>query len=440
RKVSAKRWDELMIGKRFVNFNALQNLGDSNKPAVAIGVLYEKGFAKTSNTGSQYVHWSFTDFCTPQPRLLKLLLCSEAFEAWHVDLGKTVHYGAVFAMLNPTASNQRPDQGSETLISAKVTHSTQLVLLGQFPSLGFCSCHKKDGLPCSMPCDTEKTGGRLVCFYHTMHQEAQKIRNFAEMKKSQGTRGADVTPGLVVRPGPTPKAKGASKGTSSCQAGARVTMSWNQAMLAQAQGWGHMEIGRRPHHARPHLLGTRPPAETKREAKENKQHVQALHQQTSSHQISPSPLHSLDFPLLPRHHASTSAVGAGRTRDVLAEILDFWSSLQRDLKDVWRKHSWMQLTPEAAFAGELGRWGAANGKPHGVGCLTLAETQHLGSFREGRAEGVLREMEVQCQGGRFHPLRCARNLDVALLLLFQVARKFPKRKGTLRISQEAKRG
>ena len=48
---------------------------------------------------------------------------------------------------------------------------------------------------------------------------------------------------------------------------------------------------------------------------ENKQHVQALHQQTSSHQISPSPLHSLDFPLLPRHHASTSAVGAGRTRD-----------------------------------------------------------------------------------------------------------------------------
>ena len=33
---------------------------------------------------------------------------------------------------------------------------------GQFPSLGFCSCHKKDGLPCSMPCDTEKTGGRLV--------------------------------------------------------------------------------------------------------------------------------------------------------------------------------------------------------------------------------------------------------------------------------------
>ena len=57
-------------------------------------------------------------------------------------------------------------------------------------------------------------------------------------------------------------------GTSSRQAGARVTMSWNQAMLAQAQGWGHMEIGRRPHDARPHLLGTRPPAGRKEEAKD----------------------------------------------------------------------------------------------------------------------------------------------------------------------------
>lgn len=177
-------------------------------------------------------------------------------------------------------------------------------------------------------------------------------------------------------------------GTSSRQAGARVTMSWNQAMLAQAQGWGHMEIGRRPHDARPHLLGTRPPAGRKEEAKENKHHVQAAHQTTSRvPQISPSSVRSLDFPLLPRHHTSTSAVGVGRTRDALAEMLDFWSSLQRDLEDVWRKHSWMQLTPGAMFAGELGRWGSANGKPHGLGCLALAEAQHLGSFREGRAEG-----------------------------------------------------
>ncbi len=37
-----------------------------------------------------------------------------------------------------------------------------LVSRGQFPSLGLCSCRKKDGMACSMPCDTEKTGGRLV--------------------------------------------------------------------------------------------------------------------------------------------------------------------------------------------------------------------------------------------------------------------------------------
>lgn len=42
-------------------------------------------------------------------------------------------------------------------------------------------------------------------------------------------------------------------------------MTWNQAMLAEAQGWGHMEIGRRPHHARPHLLGAvRPEARRSR--------------------------------------------------------------------------------------------------------------------------------------------------------------------------------
>merc|ERR1719215_616056 len=38
-------------------------------------------------------------------------------------------------------------------------------------------------------------------------------------------------------------------------------MNWNEAMLAQAQGWGEMQIGRRPHHQRPHLLqGGSPPA------------------------------------------------------------------------------------------------------------------------------------------------------------------------------------
>lgn len=92
-----------------------------------------------------------------------------------------VHYGAVFAMLNvaPLAAQQ------ETLVAAKVSHSTQLVLLGQCPSLGFCAAFKKDGQPCSMPCDREKTGGKLVCFYHTMHQEAQKVKKLAGLNKGR---------------------------------------------------------------------------------------------------------------------------------------------------------------------------------------------------------------------------------------------------------------
>merc|ERR1712232_1325587 len=36
-------------------------------------------------------------------------------------------------------------------------------------------------------------------------------------------------------------------------AGATVEMGWNEAMMAQAQGWGEMQTGSRPHHARPHL-------------------------------------------------------------------------------------------------------------------------------------------------------------------------------------------
>eukprot|EP00928_Gymnodinium_smaydae_P030387 TRINITY_DN22624_c0_g1_i1.p1 TRINITY_DN22624_c0_g1~~TRINITY_DN22624_c0_g1_i1.p1 ORF type:complete len:476 (-),score=102.33 TRINITY_DN22624_c0_g1_i1:98-1525(-) len=46
-------------------------------------------------------------------------------------------------------------------------------------------------------------------------------------------------------------------------AGATVQMGWNEAVMAQAQGWGEVQLGRRPHHARPHLAagGSAPAAE-----------------------------------------------------------------------------------------------------------------------------------------------------------------------------------
>lgn len=42
--------------------------------------------------------------------------------------------------------------------------------------------------------------------------------------------------------------------TPPSMAGALVTMSWNEAVIAQGRGWGVIVQGRRPHHARPHLL------------------------------------------------------------------------------------------------------------------------------------------------------------------------------------------
>ena len=41
--------------------------------------------------------------------------------------------------------------------------------------------------------------------------------------------------------------------TPPSMAGALVTMSWNEAVIAQGRGWGVIVQGRRPHHARPTL-------------------------------------------------------------------------------------------------------------------------------------------------------------------------------------------
>ncbi len=53
------------------------------------------------------------------------------------------------------------------------------------------------------------------------------------------------------------------------------------------------------------------------------------------------------------------------------------------LSSFWNQ--WRQIP--AKIPGELGRWGPADGKPHGIGCLILDGAQHMGSFREGRADG-----------------------------------------------------
>jgi len=112
-------------------------------------------------------------------------------------LGKSLKYGAVFGILNP--SPLQSSSSSDTLISAKITHATQLIHLGTCPSLGFCTCRKKDGTPCSMPCDVSR--GARVCFYHTMHQEAQKVRAWNAHNKGSTKASGDAA-GIVVREGP----------------------------------------------------------------------------------------------------------------------------------------------------------------------------------------------------------------------------------------------
>lgn len=191
RQLRAARFEELMRGKRYVPFDRLSSLEspeDGSKDAVMIGVLYEKSLMKTGSTGNQYVQWSFTDLAFPQPNVQTLFLFAEAFDTWEKDTQTPVSTGTIFAMLNPVPLPSRG--GDSARRAAKVNYGTQLVRLGVCPSLAFCSCHKKDGLKCSMPCDRDK--GPLVCFYHTMQQAAQKTKQWNKPGSSAGADGIFV--------------------------------------------------------------------------------------------------------------------------------------------------------------------------------------------------------------------------------------------------------
>jgi len=184
-----QRWEELMKGKRYLAFDKLGAGGVLEKTeenVVAIGIVYERSMAKTSSKGSRYAHWSLTDLNFPQPRLLTLFLHGSAFETWQENPERPVANGAIFAMLNPSplpdrdGDSKKPSE--ERRPSLSVSHATQLVLLGTSPSLGYCLSNKKDGMKCSMPCDRDK--GPLVCFWHTMHKEAEKVKRFQQARET----------------------------------------------------------------------------------------------------------------------------------------------------------------------------------------------------------------------------------------------------------------
>jgi len=192
-----QRWEELMKGKRYLPFDRLGVDGileKTEESIVTIGVVYEKSMVKTSSKGSRYAHWSFTDLSFPQPHLMTVFLHGSAFESWQENPERPVVNGAVFAMLNPSPLPDRngdsKKSGEERRPTLSVSYATQLVLLGTSPSLGYCMSNKKDGMKCSMPCDRDR--GPLVCFWHTMHKEAQRIRGFQQARSviSETSNGA----------------------------------------------------------------------------------------------------------------------------------------------------------------------------------------------------------------------------------------------------------
>lgn len=186
-------------------------------------------------------------------------------------------------------------------------------------------------------------------------------------------------------------------GTSRSEAGASVSMGWNQAILAQAQGWGEVTLGLRPHHRRPHLQERQPPKQellpgdgltATQRAKFRLHAAVAPKPEEVSAKVAPRLSVEMPLQLMP---SSTSTQGRLHkiTADPLRRVEEFWISLHNDLKEVWCKATNypVQIAKTGVFAGEVGRWHARDGKPHGLGALLLQDMQHLGSFRGGRADG-----------------------------------------------------
>eukprot|EP00747_Dinoflagellata_sp_TGD_P187541 gnl/TRDRNA2_/TRDRNA2_45257_c0_seq1.p1 gnl/TRDRNA2_/TRDRNA2_45257_c0~~gnl/TRDRNA2_/TRDRNA2_45257_c0_seq1.p1 ORF type:complete len:836 (+),score=136.94 gnl/TRDRNA2_/TRDRNA2_45257_c0_seq1:120-2627(+) len=227
RTVRPEKWDTLMREKRYIPFDRLSSIehGEHDaKDAVMIGVVYEKSLPKNSANGNRYVQWNLTDFSFPKPLLLSLFLFGDAFEAWEQAAEKPIANGAIVALLNPTKmqdrnnENRKPDEQSRA--SAKVSFGTQLVQLGTSPSLGYCSCTKKDGIRCSMPCDTDR--GPLICFYHTSQKAAQQVKKWHNkgimaVTRSGGLQAPPPAPSsdIFVLPAATPKASNSKQATST---------------------------------------------------------------------------------------------------------------------------------------------------------------------------------------------------------------------------------
>lgn len=213
-------------------------------------------------------------------------------------------------------------------------------------------------------------------------------------------------------------------GMARSQAGATVSMSYNEAMMAQAQGWGEVQLGRRPHDARPHLKGTSAPVEEMQPADglspQERARLRVSSRVSGAGADETTPSHS--------SHGATFASGGSSAAAAAVPPSAALAPKQRDAQELQlrgslastplcvapsvapsatpslkppatRSEGTAAVLPVALPRGrvpfKLGEGTLyvgpvdASKRPRGEGALLLSDgAQHVGCFCEGRAEGA----------------------------------------------------
>eukprot|EP00746_Dinoflagellata_sp_MGD_P142714 gnl/MRDRNA2_/MRDRNA2_75649_c0_seq1.p1 gnl/MRDRNA2_/MRDRNA2_75649_c0~~gnl/MRDRNA2_/MRDRNA2_75649_c0_seq1.p1 ORF type:complete len:832 (+),score=133.62 gnl/MRDRNA2_/MRDRNA2_75649_c0_seq1:138-2633(+) len=184
RCVGAQRFDDMMKGKKTCSVDRLDRLSKSkdNENWVVVSLMYERSLSQLSKKGDRYVRWLFTDLSYPKSNQFILYLFEEAYLAWEEEGADNARVGSIFAVLNPMPMSEEKRTKADERAVLKVSHASQVVKLGQCPSLIFCTAYKKDGIHCTMPCDKEKGN---VCFYHAQSKAAAQVKAWGAAKKGK---------------------------------------------------------------------------------------------------------------------------------------------------------------------------------------------------------------------------------------------------------------
>jgi len=198
RCVRAEKWDASMCGKILVRFSDLGKYTPDSRDCVFIGVLLSRGAPSglgSTTGGERLAEWILTDLDKSSPRTLTLVLGSRALEHWVDSDGpgracSTV--GSIFGVLNPRLARRN------TVLSVKF--ETQLIKLGNCPSLAFCEVALANGRSCRQPYNAE--GGQGLCHQHAKmsHGERQLQR---EARPHQCRRTAKILTPLSAGIRPT---------------------------------------------------------------------------------------------------------------------------------------------------------------------------------------------------------------------------------------------